>query len=435
MTHRSGSCRARFVAFVTCVAVVVLVAAVLPRPLRAQAAFDIFSFDTTAEGPWSDIDDTTLEVPRVPDGSVTLDGSLSSAEYGGFTGVEVLPDDNGWLLDFPGDRSWDGAEDSSFTFYLAHDEDFLYIGLEVLDDVVTSDDPNASFWRDDAVEIIVDALNDRYDTNTDSSMDRFGGHCYFNYEGRFSEWDDDAELVLGTRWATGVDWFYGDGDADQVYGFGEETGDGWALEVRFHKELFEDPDAGNELGDGYVMGFNIGLDDDDQRGVGPEGSLERSADLELQYWWANRLRPLGWTAEAAAAYTEEEIEERVFMADFPLGIDSGGRLTHGGTGEIVFAPAVSGGSVFKRGDVDGNGALEITDPIANLTYQFVGDFAPPCLDALDWDDNGAIDVSDPIGDLSRQFLGGAEAPAPGSVACGPDPTADGLDCATGGQCD
>jgi hypothetical protein len=81
--------------------------------------------------------------------------------------------------------------------------------------------------------------------------------------------------------------------------------------------------------------------------------------------------------------------------------------------------------VFKRGDVDANGTIEITDPISNLSFQFLGDFQPPCLDALDWDDNGAIDVTDPIGSLTRQFLGGDPAPPPGSTECGEDPTPDG----------
>ena len=40
----------------------------------ALAQFE--DFDETAEGPWSDIDNTTLVVPMVPDGTVTLDGTV-----------------------------------------------------------------------------------------------------------------------------------------------------------------------------------------------------------------------------------------------------------------------------------------------------------------------------------------------------------------------
>jgi hypothetical protein len=82
------------------------------------------------------------------------------------------------------------------------------------------------------------------------------------------------------------------------------------------------------------------------------------------------------------------------------------------------------GSVFRRGDVDGNGLLDVTDAVASLSFQFLGTFAPPCMDALDFDDNGRIELTDPIGNLTYQFGGGGEPPAPGVETCGPDPTPD-----------
>ncbi len=83
-----------------------------------------------------------------------------------------------------------------------------------------------------------------------------------------------------------------------------------------------------------------------------------------------------------------------------------------------------GGTNFRRGDTDGNGALEITDPINNLSFQFLGTFTPPCLDAADYDDNGKVEITDPIANLSHQFLGTAPPAPPGKDTCGPDPTPD-----------
>jgi hypothetical protein len=82
---------------------------------------------------------------------------------------------------------------------------------------------------------------------------------------------------------------------------------------------------------------------------------------------------------------------------------------------------------FVRGDVDGSGAIDITDVVNNLGYQFLGTFTPSCLEALDDDDSGVLDISDPVFSLGRQFLGGPvwQAPNPG---CGVDPTADALGC-------
>ncbi len=295
----------------------------------------VLDFDATSEGPWSDIDNTTLTVPLVANGTVTLDGTPNAAEYGGFEGVTVTPGDNAWILDFPGDRSWDNPEDSSFTFWLTHDEDNFYIGVDAKDDILNTDDPNAAFWKDDSVEIVIDALNDRYDNNTDNSNDLYGGHSYFNYEGRFSVWDEDAEARTDGRWSTDVDFTYA--EDGEVWGIGGPVDGGWQMEIRFSKSLFEDPVAGNKLQDGYKMGFNIGLDDDDKFGPGANGSGDRSQDLELQYFWANRARLLGWTADEALDFSEQEIADGVHEQFYDLGINSAGRLAHGGTGEIIFS--------------------------------------------------------------------------------------------------
>ena len=297
----------------------------------------VLNFDVTAEGPWSDIDRTTLTVPMVPDGSVSMDGKASSSEYGGFEGVPVIPGENAWILNFPADRDWTDANDSSFTFWLAHDQDHFYVAADVKDDVLNSDDPNPQLWKDDSIEIVIDALNDRYDNNTDNSNDPYGGHSYLSYEGKFSVWDEAAGARGDGRWSTAVDFTYGDGE--DVWAVGQQGDGGWQLEVRFHKRLFEDPEAGNKLQDGYRMGFNIGVDDDDKTGPGPNGSGARSQDLELQYFWANRARLKGWNAEEADWYTEQELADKIYEDHFDRVIDAAGRLAHGGTGEIIFAAA------------------------------------------------------------------------------------------------
>ncbi len=76
----------------------------------------------------------------------------------------------------------------------------------------------------------------------------------------------------------------------------------------------------------------------------------------------------------------------------------------------------------------------ITDVIANLSFQFLGTFAPTCMDALDIDDNGALDVTDPVAHLTHQFLGGPPPAAP-FRECGEDPTVDGLSCDAYPACD
>ncbi|MGE3165968.1 MAG: S8 family serine peptidase [Planctomycetota bacterium] len=86
--------------------------------------------------------------------------------------------------------------------------------------------------------------------------------------------------------------------------------------------------------------------------------------------------------------------------------------------------------LFRRGDVDGNGSATIGDAIVLLGYLFTGGSTPGCLDAADANDDGTVTIADPVFLLAYLFQAGVAPPAPGILACGPDPSADSLDCAT-----
>ena len=79
------------------------------------------------------------------------------------------------------------------------------------------------------------------------------------------------------------------------------------------------------------------------------------------------------------------------------------------------------GSVFRRGDVNGSGALDISDAVYLLFWQFVGAGDPGCLEAADADGNGVHDITDVTFLLMYLFLGGELPPAPGPGECGLDP--------------
>ncbi len=91
---------------------------------------------------------------------------------------------------------------------------------------------------------------------------------------------------------------------------------------------------------------------------------------------------------------------------------------------------VGGGSVlgagFKRGEVNGDSRVNVSDAVQVLRHLFQ---AKPmlCLDAADYNDDGSVDVADAIGLLGFLFGGTARPPEP-FTRCGPDPTADDLDC-------
>jgi len=98
---------------------------------------------------------------------------------------------------------------------------------------------------------------------------------------------------------------------------------------------------------------------------------------------------------------------------------------------VVFGPRDGGGAVrSRRGAVRGEEGINLTDAIVLLEHLFLGEAAPPCLDAADADDSGKLDLADAISLLGHLFLGAGAPPDPGPAICGRDPTADDLRCAS-----
>ncbi|MFN0058671.1 MAG: Kazal-type serine protease inhibitor domain-containing protein [Planctomycetota bacterium] len=81
---------------------------------------------------------------------------------------------------------------------------------------------------------------------------------------------------------------------------------------------------------------------------------------------------------------------------------------------------------FIRGDNNGDGVVNIADPVGILDYLFVSGITS-CLDATDANDDGLSNVADPIFLLTFLFSMGAP-PALPYPTCGADPTLDALDC-------
>jgi hypothetical protein len=98
----------------------------------------------------------------------------------------------------------------------------------------------------------------------------------------------------------------------------------------------------------------------------------------------------------------------------------------GGTfqGEESDCGSVTCGTPFRRGDHDGSGIVDITDPLNLLGFLFLGTTPPICEDASDGDNSGIADITDALNVLGFLFLGSfpLNETLPGPMTCGLDPT-------------
>ncbi len=106
--------------------------------------------------------------------------------------------------------------------------------------------------------------------------------------------------------------------------------------------------------------------------------------------------------------------------------------TLGVTGDWIIAVTYrsvtcpDGEQEFIRGDDNGDGVIDIADPIFGLSFLFAGGPAR-CLEAMDTNDDGSFDVSDAVYNLLFQFRGGP-APPPPFDTCGTAPAPQSLGC-------
>ncbi len=144
----------------------------------------------------------------------------------------------------------------------------------------------------------------------------------------------------------------------------------------------------------------------------------------LSFAWEQTGGPVAAALDPAAADTEQI--RAAFTATgtytFRLTVFDGARQD---AEEIAIAVAAPAPGIFRRGDANDDGRVDIGDAIRVLAALF-GDAALSCPDAGDANDDGRLDIADPITVLDYLFGSGAPLPAPGAAYCNQDSTPDGL---------
>jgi len=157
---------------------------------------------------------------------------------------------------------------------------------------------------------------------------------------------------------------------------------------------------------------------------GPVGPGELWS-LEGRFPTRNLVVTAGGARMEPVLFTSARVALRgpLVPGDHALEVLADGDLIHSGVLRVE-----RGDGRFLRGDVDGDGAVILTDAIRILGHLFRSESAPRCLDAADTDDNGMVDITDAIFLLQVLFQGLGPLSYPGGAFAGPDAGVDELSC-------
>lgn len=207
---------------------------------------------------------TAPKVTKAP----TIDGKISANEYAGASTITV-DNHTGFYDTGSRDDTWPDG-DNAFKAWLVHDNEAIYVGLDVTDDAIFTDTAAAgsedgSTWEDDAMEIFFDANNDKNPTYTNSSLadhPPFEGQYVLTPNGAFRD-NEAGNPIYGVN--------------DDWYGLASQGTAGYQLEFKVKKSALLNP------ADGAVMGFDIAMDDDDGAGRKLQLMWQGQAHYEPSY--------------------------------------------------------------------------------------------------------------------------------------------------------
>lgn len=101
--------------------------------------------------------------------------------------------------------------------------------------------------------------------------------------------------------------------------------------------------------------------------------------------------------------------------------------------EYVVGVTTTDSPVFLRGEINGDGGVDISDAVVILLALFEGSTVLACEDSADVDDSGDVNITDAVRLLSFLFLAGT-APVDPFPTCGQDATGDALPCSGEAPC-
>jgi hypothetical protein len=196
--------------------------------------------------------ETPLVAPRH---QIVLDGNLD--DWAGVPFVGVTPKTGVFDLEAGETRS---AKDVSYRFAVCHDDEALYVAVEVTDDNRSVDDTQSGeigvlTWWDDSMEVFIDGNHNR------SRNARDKDHREYASGGEFSI----ANSGAATSYFSGWPGTFGQPDFWQGAVSHEALPRGKGVLLRYELRLTWRV-MGGDLGPGDTIGFTIAVQDDDSGG-------------------------------------------------------------------------------------------------------------------------------------------------------------------------
>ena len=192
----------------------------------------------------------------------TVDGTINASEYSG--AQEIQLDKYNGVYDIPsGDDDWE-IDDLRYSAWVVHDTGAIYVGVNVIDNVVVTDTAAAgsedqSTWEDDSAEIFFDP-DDSNDFGRGAGL--FEGQYVFTPGGAWR--DNEANNPL---FGANDDWIAAT----------SRTSTGYQIEFKVTKGALIDPI------DGATMGFNVAANDDDEGSRKAQLAWSGRAHSEFSY--------------------------------------------------------------------------------------------------------------------------------------------------------
>ncbi len=183
-------------------------------------------------------------------------GSSSTVTSRSFWWIEYRTDIDDSDLSQPGVLEGDeeplDASDCSFRVWTVYDEDYLYVAVEVIDDMIVQrlaeGSEDGETWNEDSVEIFIDGNHNKVEGNVNDHPEEYetGGQFVLTSGGARR----DVEAGNPT---------FGEGPEADWYAsvFDNETFDGFIYEFRFKLSSIGNPQKGD------IIGFNVAVNDAD----------------------------------------------------------------------------------------------------------------------------------------------------------------------------